>query len=115
MNAVGYDDRMNDSSATLTVNPMTGGLVVAGEIDSSTIEVLRGQIKKLEVGSSDIVLNMSEVQFIDSSGLRVIIEAHQDAEKTGGRLIIAEPSPVVARLFEISGLADYLNIQAITS
>ena len=106
---------MIDSPGSLTVNATDDGLSVVGEIDSSTVEVLSGQLRTVTQRSGDVVVNMSEVQFIDSSGLRVIIEAHQDAEKSGRRLVIAEPSPVVARLFEISGLTDYLNVQATTT
>ena len=64
----------------------------------------------LPAGDDDITLDLSAVEFMDSSGLRVILELHQRAQDGSRRLLLRTPSPAVARLFEIAGLQDHLHI-----
>jgi anti-sigma B factor antagonist len=45
---------------------------------------------------------------MDSSGLRVVIDAHQRALDAGRRLVLRHPTSAVQRLLEISGLSDHL-------
>jgi anti-sigma B factor antagonist len=45
---------------------------------------------------------------MDSSGLRVVIDAHQQALAAGSRLVVHAPSTSVRKIVEISGLADHL-------
>jgi anti-anti-sigma factor len=56
------------------------------------------------------VLDLSAVDFVDSSGLRVLIDAHQRLTDDRRSLVLADPSPAVRRLFDISGVIDYLNV-----
>ncbi len=99
---------MNASPAPLTVSEHEGGLAVAGEIDAHTAPEL---IRAIETFSGDqLVLNLAEVEFVDSSGLRVLIEAHQQFIASDRTFTIDAPSPTVRRLFEISGVDEYLNI-----
>ena len=57
------------------------------------------------------MLDLASVTFIDSSGLRVLIDAHRRAEADGRVLVIVHPSPPVSRLFEISGLTNHLHVE----
>ena len=102
---------MSDFVGALTLSESPEGLVVAGEIDSATVDVLARALRSANGGTADLVLSMADVQFIDSSGLRVLIEAHQEAENEGRKLIIDQPSAIVARLLEISGLTTHLHIR----
>jgi anti-sigma B factor antagonist len=83
---------------------------LAGEIDAHTAPSLVHRFESLPAGEGDICLDMSGVEFMDSSGLRVIIELHQRAEADSRRLVLRSPSPAVGRLIEISGLSDHLNV-----
>lgn len=102
---------MNDATGSLTVNSTTDGLKVSGEIDSSTVDHLATQFRIAAAAGEDVTIDMSDVEFIDSSGLRVIIEAHQLAAASGRQFVISQPSAIVVRLLEISGLASYLNVR----
>ena len=64
----------------------------------------------LPEGDGDFVIDMSKVDFMDSSGLRVIIELHQRAEQASRRLVVRDPSQPVARLIEVSGLSGHLHV-----
>lgn len=92
----------------LKIEVIDGGLRLTGEIDASTIDSLSRYLNPLPGVAGDIAIDLSNVGFIDSSGLRSLIDAHQRAAGLGRRVIMTEPSSVVRRLFEISGLSDYL-------
>ncbi len=85
-------------------------LVLSGEIDAHTAPDLAGHLDPLPGDSGDVVLDVAAIEFIDSSGLRLVVEAHQRAETDGRRLVIRTPSPALMRLLEISGLIDHLTI-----
>lgn len=89
------------------------------DIDGSTLHV-RGEIDAhsaaslgaaLHEGDGSLDLDLAAVEFVDSSGLRVLIEAHQLLEERGDTLTIVDPSPAVQRMFELSVVDDYLNIR----
>jgi anti-sigma B factor antagonist len=98
------------SSGLLDIVAIDGGFRLSGEIDASCIDALAGILNPLPDGSDDITIHLGGVGFIDSSGLRELIDAHQRAERVGRRVLMTEPSPVVVRLFEISGLSKYLHV-----
>lgn len=99
-----------DDVLSVTVTPV--GIAAVGEIDVSTVAALDDVLRSVITNGSadDIVLEMSAVEFIDSSGLRVLIDAHSTSSGHGRRLVISEPSAVVRRLLEVSGLHTHLHI-----
>ncbi len=100
---------MSDPTARLNVTQDGDRVVVSGDIDAHTCPDLSSALEQL-TASGDIRLDVAEVGFIDSSGLRVIIGAHQQAETDGRRLLLERPSKSVTRILEISGLSDHLNV-----
>ena len=54
---------------------------------------------------------MAQLRFIDSSGLRVIIKAYKELEKSGGELVLRSPNQTALRLFEITDLLDHFTIE----
>jgi anti-sigma B factor antagonist len=84
-----------------------GTLVLQGEIDSYTAPDLAEQ---LAADPPVEVIDVAGVTFIDSSGLRAIVEAHQARAAAGSRLVLRAPSAAVQRLLEISGLAGHLDV-----
>jgi anti-sigma B factor antagonist len=84
-----------------------GALILAGEIDSYTAPELS---EHLGADPPVEVVDVAGVTFIDSSGLRVLVEAHQTRAAAGSRLVLRAPSSAVQRLLEISGLAGHLNV-----
>lgn len=96
------------AAAPLEISVNETGLVLAGEIDAYTAPALAEAIEQCDL--SHVLIDMAEVEFVDSSGLRVLIEAHQVAQAAERRLQLTNPSPAVSRLLEISGIDDYLNV-----
>ena len=82
-----------------------------GELDPHTAPLLKQQVDELaEGGSLDVVLDLSRLAFIDSSGLRVVISAHREMADRGGQLTLRSPSDTAQRLLEITGLVDHIAI-----
>ena len=104
---------MNDRNSPLQISRLEAGIGVSGEIDASTVPEFSNAIQALfDAGDSqsvDVVVDMADVTFIDSSGLRSIIRAHHHADSTGKRLVILNPSAVVSRLIDLSGLNDLFH------
>ena len=77
---------------------------VGGEVDAASADTLRSAVfDVIEGGQSKVVVDMSDVSFIDSSGLRVLIAGFKAAEAAGGSLSVGAPSDAVQRLLEITG------------
>ncbi|MBA3288587.1 MAG: STAS domain-containing protein [Acidimicrobiia bacterium] len=85
-----------------------GTLVLVGEIDSYTAPMLA---ERMERGDVD-VLDLAGVTFLDSSGLRLLVDAHQTRADAGSSLLLRSPSAPVQRLLEISGLTGYLDVSS---
>lgn len=88
-------------------------LALGGELDVFTAPTLREAIEEAApAGSENLVLDLRGLSFLDSSGLAVILAAHERLGGTGGgelRLVIRGSAPVEA-LFETIGAAEYLNL-----
>lgn len=86
--------------------------VLAGEIDFASAPSLQAQIMAaLEQNRTNaLILNLSAVQFLDSSGLRVIVQLQRDLESAGGGLVLFDPTAPVLRILALTGLDKHLQI-----
>ncbi|MFE2377651.1 STAS domain-containing protein [Streptomyces sp. NPDC059398] len=76
----------------------------AGELDHHTAGLLSEPLDKaLEQGRSRLVIDCSQLEFCDSTGLNVLLGARLKAESAGEGVHLAGMLPVVARVFEITG------------
>lgn len=85
---------------------------LVGELDHHTAELVREQVEE-KMESSEIqhiLLNLEELTFMDSSGLGVILGRYKQIAQRGGQMIICAISPMVYRLFEMSGMFKILKI-----
>lgn len=93
-------------------------ITATGEIDLSTAPMLESHLDELVV-DSHVVLDLSGVTFIDSTGLRVILSADSKAGEHGRALAIVATNGPVLRLFELTGvdvrLALFSSLSAATS
>ena len=88
-------------------------LVTIGEIDAATapalIEELAEAVSHATKNGGDLDLDFSQVVFMDSSGIRAIIEADRCLQaEGGGRLTVHDAREYIRRLFTIMGLTEFL-------
>jgi anti-anti-sigma factor len=100
---------MSDQERLRVTKADSGRFEVHGEIDAASAPLLAEQVTAEGAGSS-LVLDMSNVTFIDSSGLRVMLALADRGSSGGAPLCVADPSRAVMRLLEISGLVDHFEI-----
>jgi anti-anti-sigma factor len=76
-----------------------------GDIDLSTLAKATAALDEARAGAASVILDLREVRFMDTSGLRLVIEEQQRAASIGYRFAVRRGSRRVQRLFEIAGLA----------
>jgi anti-sigma B factor antagonist len=88
-------------------------LELHGELDLLGAPQLDQEIEKVEQGAPPIlVLDLEDLQFVDSAGLRVILIAHQRTQQQGRELALTRGTEQVQRLFTIAGVGEHLRIIA---
>jgi anti-anti-sigma factor len=83
---------------------------VSGEIDAHSAPLLAEHLSGCTATDADIVIDMSAVTFMDSSGLRMLIDLRQRTESAPHDLVVRSPSDTVVRLLEVAGLDDHFTI-----
>ncbi|TCP31730.1 SpoIIAA-like anti-anti-sigma regulatory factor [Scopulibacillus darangshiensis] len=84
-----------------------------GELDHHTAEQLRHQVNMAlqQHPVHHILLNLKELQFMDSSGLGVILGRYKQISGMGGEMVVCAISPAVRRLFEMSGMFKIIRLE----
>jgi anti-sigma B factor antagonist len=100
---------MNVSVETLPKGVL---LAVEGQVDMHTSPEVRARLREaLERKASPIIVDLTKVGFIDSSGLATLIEALQAVGKFGGKLRLCGLAPAVKNLFKLSNLISIFDIR----
>jgi len=82
-----------------------------GELDIATAELLEAELRAVELSDAEtIVLDLSGLSFMDSTGLRVLLDFNERCGGDGGRLRVITGSPAVDRLLDIVGLRERLPL-----
>ena len=86
-------------------------VVLRGELDLSTVEKVEQELRRLEgQGEKLLVLDLAELSFLDSTGLRLMVTADQRARQEGRRLAIVKGPASVHRVFTITKLDEQLDM-----
>ncbi|MER6398184.1 STAS domain-containing protein [Kitasatospora sp. NPDC001603] len=75
-----------------------------GEIDLDTAPALRHALATALESHREVVLDLSEVTFMDCAGLGALVQACNQADRDGRRLIVREAGRCVVRLLKLTGL-----------
>jgi stage II sporulation protein AA (anti-sigma F factor antagonist) len=90
----------------------TALMVIAGELDMSSVLILHETFKEIALDvKGDLIVDLGLITFMDSAGLSFLITAHKQLEAQGAQLIVFSPTPQVRRLFQITGLTRALTIE----
>ena len=85
------------------------GLV--GELDLSTVAKVQAELRRVEASAPPtVVIDLSRVTFLDSTGLRCIVTADERARDAGRRMVIVRGPDPVQRVFSITRLEERLEM-----
>ena len=85
---------------------------IEGEIDSHTAPILKGELELIDLSDGLIIeLDLSEVTYMDSSGLGVLVAFYKKVIKENTSLTLLNPSKRITRMFNITGFSQFINIE----
>jgi anti-sigma B factor antagonist len=88
-------------------------LSLRGELDLASAPLLQTEIQNSEIATAGmLVLDLQELKFIDSTGLRVLLAAHESSRERGQEFAVTRGSPQVQRLLSITGVGEHMQIIA---
>ncbi|MEZ0073710.1 anti-sigma B factor antagonist [Planotetraspora sp. GP83] len=86
-------------------------MAVSGEIDLYTAPRLQSEFTRLlETGPDRVVIDMSGVEFCDSTGMNVLLSALKRLRERGGSLEVAAPRPAVRKILQVTGLDSVFTV-----
>ena len=99
-------------SITATDSGGTRVLAVCGEVDvSSADELLQALDEALSAGVTAVEADLSQVPYIDSTGIGVLVGAARRAEEAGVSFAVSEPQSNVARVLDLLGVSEELRVR----
>ena len=93
--------QLNGSSLTVALE---------GRLDTATSPQLEGELRSAVNGITELVFDFSNLDYISSAGLRVLLSAQKVMNKQG-EMIIKNVKPEIMEIFDITGFVDILNIE----
>jgi anti-sigma B factor antagonist len=86
-------------------------VVLRGELDLSTVGKVQDELARIERSSPPtVVLDLSKLSFLDSTGLRCLVTADERARQEGRRLVLVRGPDSVQRVFDITRLEERLEM-----
>ena len=83
--------------------------ILKGRVDSFSSDVLNFKLDRaLSEEYKKLILNMSQVEYLSSAGIRVILNTYKNAKKAGGKLGIEKPSESVRNVLGMTALDELL-------
>ena len=110
---MGEPSTRETQDGTLTLRASENGstcvLALSGELDMSNAPTFSSELHRLEAGGMPLRIDLGELEFIDSTGIAILVGAHQ---RLGDRLtVVASRSDGVTRVLALTGLDERLSIE----
>ncbi len=81
-----------------------------GRLDTVTSPQLEGELRTSIDGVTELVFDLSALDYVSSAGLRVLLSAQKVMNKQG-KMVIRSVKPEIMEIFEVTGFVDILNIE----
>ena len=85
-------------------------VAVEGRLDTTTAPELEAALKEDIEGVEELVIDLANLEYISSAGLRVLLAAQKIMMKQG-KMVVTNPNDVISEIFEVTGLRDILTIE----
>jgi anti-anti-sigma factor len=84
---------------------------VSGELDLASSPELESELERSTSSDAELlIIDLRELEFMDSTGLSVLVRAHQKATQSGKRFAVVKGSQQVQRLLSLTGVAERLTV-----
>ena len=93
---------------TIDAGCLTVGL--EGRLDTTTAPQLEAELKASLPGVTSLIFDFSQLEYISSAGLRVLLSAQKTMNKQGS-MVVRNVCPMVKEVFDLTGFSDFLTIQ----
>ena len=93
-----------------TLNATELTVALAGRLDTTTAPHLEAELKSSLGGVDSLVLDFTELEYISSAGLRVLLSAQKVMNKQG-KMVVRHANETVLEVFEVTGFTDILTIE----
>ena len=90
-------------------HPLGVVLTLGGELDLATVPVLQERLDHAMRGKAAVVIDLSRLRFIDSSGLDLLVRAERQLRDSGVQLVLVRGPRAVHRLFELTSLDSHFE------
>ena len=101
---------MEDSQSLIVDRDQAGVLVVHGDVDVAGRPILEAALLKNQ-STSQVIIDLGDVFFIDSSGLRCLLGASRRAHEQGTNVVLRHVGNEVMRLLQITGTTEQFSIE----
>ncbi len=92
-----------------TIEKEAGSLTLEGRLDTVTAPELEQVIQEMLPGLTELTLDLTELEYISSAGLRVLLSA-QKAMNRQGRMTVTHVNETIMEIFDVTGFSDILTI-----
>ncbi len=86
-------------------------VMVSGRLDTNTAPDLEKEVNENMKDVKTIHMDFTNLDYISSAGLRVVLIFHKAMSASGGKLIISNPKEEVMDVFDMTGFSSFLNIE----
>lgn len=84
---------------------------VVGRLDTNTAPELESSIKNSIDGVKELNLDLKDLDYISSAGLRIVLMFHKQMASVNGKLFVLSPKDEVMEVFDMTGFSTFLNIR----
>ena len=85
-------------------------IALEGRLDTTTAPQLEAEVKGSLAGVTELVMDFSQLEYLSSAGLRVLLAAQKAMNKQGS-MVIRHVNETIQEIFEVTGFLDILTIE----
>ena len=86
-------------------------ITLEGRLDTTTAPDLESVVKEMVPDAENLTIDIKDLAYISSAGLRVLLTAKKAMDKQGGNMVIKNASEEVMMIFDVTGFSEILNIE----
>ena len=85
---------------------------MSGDLDIDSAEEFSARLDDITAAAVHVIVELSGVRFIDSSGLNALVVGARETKRRGGSFVVAAPSLYVARVFDLVRIGESIRVVA---